>query len=721
MNGLLCTEVVRAALGDPLHQQGKELHYLCPNHDDRHPSLKINHEKNIWMCGPCGAQGTAWQLAAFIGRIDPADKAGVVSWLKERGLLNGQNPTGAAITVDDLAREKKLPMEFLRKLGLENIADGVRIPYRLMDGSTAPRHRVRTALVAKNGSRWNSRDGAIVPYGLERLSQARNAGFLVIVEGESDSWTLWCHSFPALGIPGAQIAKCVQPEHLAKITKLFVYREPDAGGSAFIRAVLARLKDIGWSGDVRAISMDGTKDPNELHKSHTAPDFKLKFQAALQAAQPLEIEIAASSSSLWAAETMRVFLDDSISDETEALYEKVLYRETITELFSPRGIGKSLFALFLAVRLALKGLRVLLLDRDNPRRMMKERLRALGASADLGSLRVITRENCPSLTKEAAWREFPYLDYDAVILDSLDSMAEGVGEQDSSKPSRAIAAILDIARRERGPAVLVLGNCVRTGKHSRGSGVIEDRADIVFEIRDCTNFHPNGKRSWIEELPAADAASWASKSSRRKGQLKFRLAFIPTKFRIGEEPEPFAMEIDTTTNPWTMTDVTDCIDQEGAAERQRRAQERTAAVGAATELLKEEIRRREVVGEAVFLKKQAEEFLTSQGIRQKIAREAINSPAFETLDVAGKGHPSGVQLAGKNGHVNRNTSRTEPASEAGSSDGDFGQPHPERATEIGIDKTQYPCGSERGGISVDDSLFTRLDGPGNNDDDEVVI
>jgi hypothetical protein len=30
-----------------------------------------------------------------------------------------------------------------------------------------------------------------VPYGLERLAEARSAGYLVLVEGESDCWTLW--------------------------------------------------------------------------------------------------------------------------------------------------------------------------------------------------------------------------------------------------------------------------------------------------------------------------------------------------------------------------------------------------------------------------------------------------------------------------------------------------------------------------------------------------
>ena len=702
---LRCLEVARASLGEPPRQAAKESFYHCPNpkHIDRHPSLQINHQKNVWMCGPCGASGNAWQLAAFIGGLDPNDKAGVVSWLKTHGLSNCQNGSRPAITIKDLARDKRLPADFLSDLGLKNVADGILIPYGLLDGSSAPRHRLRTALVAKKGSQWDAREGPIVPYGLERLTRAQNAGFLIIVEGESDCWTLWHHGFPALGMPGAHMAKCLQPEHLAKISKLFVMREPDAAGAAFIHAVPARLKEISWNGKVFAVSLDDAKDPNDLHKRCTT-DFKARFDAALQAAQPLKN--VASSSSVWDADTMETFLNDPMNDEVEPFYEKVLYRGTITEIFSPRGIGKSLFATYLAVRLARNGLRVLLLDRDNPRREVRARLNAWGADGDLITLKAITREKCPPLTNAAAWAEFPYLDYDVAILDSFDSMAEGVGEQDSVKPSRAIAAVLDIARREGGPGVLILGNCVRTGKHSRGSGVVEDRADIVFEVRDATGFHPSGKKAWFEELPPADAASWAGRAARRKRREVFRLAFIATKFRIGEEPEPFAIEIDTTSHPWKLSDVTNSIDEEGAAEREKQAQERTASVKAAKELLKAEILRREGGGEPVLLKKQAEEFLTSRGIRQKIAREVINSPAFETVEVVGKGHPKGVQLAGNNGSVNRNTTRTEPASDAGSIDGDFGQPHPERATELHPQEAQRLSGSQRGRISVDGSLFT---------------
>jgi AAA domain len=714
-----CFEIAQAALGEPVKQVGQELFFLCPNpnHVDHHPSLQINRRKNVWMCGPCGASGNAWQLAAFISGLDRGDNAGVVSWLRKHGFSKGQNWSGPATTVDDLARDKQLPEDFLRSLQLKNIAEGVLIPYHLMDGSRAPRHRLRTAIVAKEGSRWDSREGAIVPYGLEKLVEAQTAGFLVVVEGESDCWTLWHHCFPALGIPGAQMVKYLRAEHLASIQKILVVREPDSGGSAFVAGIAKRLEEIDWRGEVFAVTLDGAKDPNDLHKRHTA-DFKARFQAALEAAHPLRS--ASSSSSVWTADTMEIFLDDSKNDEAQLLHDKVLYRGTITELFSPRGIGKSLFATHLAVQLARNGLRVLLLDRDNPTREVRARLRSWGADANLRTLKVITREKCPTLTNAPAWGEFPYLDFDVVILDSFDSMAEGVGEQDSSKPSRAIAAVLDLARREGGPGVLILGNCVRTGKHSRGSGVIEDRSDIVLEVRDCTNFHPSGKKPWIEELPAADAASWALKSSRRKGQAKLRLAFIPTKFRIGEEPEPFAIEIDTSAHPWSTADVTDSIDQEGAAERERQAQERASAVMATAELLKAEILRRETDGESVLLKKQAEEFLMSRAVTQKVAREAINSPAFEAIDVVGKGHPKGVRVAAQKNGGNRNTTPTETAVNAGSSGNDFGQPHPERPTEFDPPNSQCLRGSRESGISVEDSFSTPAGPPAANSQEEAI-
>jgi hypothetical protein len=142
----------------------------------------------------------------------------------------------------------------------------------------------------------------------------------------------------------------------------------------------------------------------------------------------------------------------------------------------------------------------------------------------------MTRDDVTPLMDNAAWSTFPFEDYDVVVIESLDSSTEGVGEGDSSKPAKAIAPVLDIAHRAAGPAILILGNTVRSGAHSRGSGIVEERADIVFEIRDATGLKPSGKIPWHEELPPAGAGEWAQRATRRKRQDTYRLAFISTKY-----------------------------------------------------------------------------------------------------------------------------------------------------------------------------------------------
>jgi hypothetical protein len=324
---------------------------------------------------------------------------------------------------------------------------------------------------------------------------------------------------------------------------------------------------------------------------------------------------------VWEPESMATFLAEE--PEPESLTDKMpLYKGCVTEVFSPRGVGKSVHVASLAAELAQK-YRVILLDRDNPKWLVKARLRGWGVDIDWENLKAIARAKCPPLTRPDLWLTFPYADYDVVILDSFDSMAEGVGEQDSSKPSRAVATILDFVRQDKGPAVLVLGNCVRSGRHSRGNGVIEDRSDVVFEVRDATDFHPTSE-DWVEQLPPADAGSWAARSKRRKQREKFRLAYIITKCRVGPEPSPFIVEVNVGTEPWSCTDVTDEVDREGAETRRRLAAEKAARLEAAAEALKKEIKRRVAAGEPPLRKRQdAEPILVAAKLTRQAARKLL--------------------------------------------------------------------------------------------------
>jgi hypothetical protein len=195
---------------------------------------------------------------------------------------------GLTISLADLAAHKRLPVAFLQSLGLEDLpGGGVGVPYRDAGGRTAA-VKQRTALQAKDGSKWPS-GVPLLAYGEDRLGEA--AGELVLVEGESDCWTLWHHGLSALGLPGADtVRKTLHAGHVGGVGRvyfrtIYVVQESDAGGEAFIRNVIDRLAELNWRGTLKVIRLPGAKDPSELHCRAPA-EFKAAWRAALGAAAP---------------------------------------------------------------------------------------------------------------------------------------------------------------------------------------------------------------------------------------------------------------------------------------------------------------------------------------------------------------------------------------------------------------------------------------------------
>ncbi len=111
----------------------------------------------------------------------------------------------------------------------------MRIPYLKEDGSEgAVRFRLALEKSPEGDNRFRWRKGSKPSlYGLWRLKQAREAGYVFLVEGESDCHTLWYHRFPALGVPGASNWRGEWACELDGIEKVYAIVEPDQGGEAF--------------------------------------------------------------------------------------------------------------------------------------------------------------------------------------------------------------------------------------------------------------------------------------------------------------------------------------------------------------------------------------------------------------------------------------------------------------------------------------------------------
>ena len=92
------------------------------------------------------------------------------------------------ISVIDLAQDKRIhPNWLLSECGVTDIRSKgrpvVRIPYPNADGTEFSRYRIRTDLVAKDNSYWSEGDEQLIPYGLDRLADARQLGYLIVNEG----------------------------------------------------------------------------------------------------------------------------------------------------------------------------------------------------------------------------------------------------------------------------------------------------------------------------------------------------------------------------------------------------------------------------------------------------------------------------------------------------------------------------------------------------------
>ncbi len=252
----------------------------CPSHDDHNPSLSIGIGKDGKLLLHCFA-GCTYEAIVEALNLQPSDLSPIDAAASPRQ----KETTQPIISLLGLAQAKLIPWKLLCNLGIVEEPRGIRIPYYTPDGTPAPRYRIRTALTAKEGSWWNKGAGDIIPYGLERLEEARQAGFLVLVEGESDCWTLWFHGFPALGLPGAEMASKLQADYLTDIHRLSIIREPDAAGTKFVEDIARLLTTWNWEGTAYVVSLPNAKDPNDLHQQDWK-GFKAAFQAALDQAQP---------------------------------------------------------------------------------------------------------------------------------------------------------------------------------------------------------------------------------------------------------------------------------------------------------------------------------------------------------------------------------------------------------------------------------------------------
>lgn len=268
----------------------------CPFHDDRQDSFTANAKTGMCHCFTGCIDGN---FITFWSKYHDVDnKTAYKQILEKYGRLNEhkppEKPKMQELTVSEYAFSKRIPEDFLKDVCLASTGkdrDGVRwlkMPYKKEDGST----QVFRKRYGGKEFRWGQgSSGKLCLYGEWRLPEIRNNGYAILVEGESDTQTLWYLKMAALGVPGASNFKAKMVPQLDGL-KLYIHVEPDKGGETFLEKVCRVLREEEFSGEVYTWSCKqfGVKDPSELYLRDGDETAAEEIRTALQGAKKVALD-----------------------------------------------------------------------------------------------------------------------------------------------------------------------------------------------------------------------------------------------------------------------------------------------------------------------------------------------------------------------------------------------------------------------------------------------
>ena len=271
---------------------GNNLIGLCPFHNDTNSSFSVDLATGKYDCFACGASGN---YIGFVARQNGiSTKEAYKKILREHGIEPPQpeqqhrttvSSNLGSLTIQEYSLLKKIPVDWLAAtchLSTDKDKDGtkfLKIPY-MLEGGVESTFRKR---YANKQFRWKyGSSGKICLYGDWRLPEIRNDGYCVLVEGESDTQTMWYLGIPTIGVAGASLFKTEQTVRLQDL-KLYIHVEPDLGGQTFLSQMKQKLRHGEFIGEVYTWSCGqfGVKDPSELYIQFGAEEATKKIKSAL--------------------------------------------------------------------------------------------------------------------------------------------------------------------------------------------------------------------------------------------------------------------------------------------------------------------------------------------------------------------------------------------------------------------------------------------------------
>lgn len=290
------------------HVSGNNLTGLCPFHNDTNNSFSVDLKTGQWHCLAEDIGGNFLSFYAKIHGLGDGKEGTTAAYkeILERYGVEREN-TGAGRTtaarsgnvkgysLAQYAFEKHLPEDWLEsECKIKTVhdryydVDYMKVPYMDEQGIEVT-YRKR---FANKEFRWKKgSSGKIGLYGEWKMRQVRSAGYVILVEGESDTQSLWYMELSALGVAGAAMFKAAQAALLQDL-KVYIHQEKDNGGETFFRKVTDGLREYGFIGEVYRFScgqVPECKDPSDIFIKFGKEDGNKKILKLISQAERIDL------------------------------------------------------------------------------------------------------------------------------------------------------------------------------------------------------------------------------------------------------------------------------------------------------------------------------------------------------------------------------------------------------------------------------------------------
>lgn len=288
------------------HVSGNNLTGLCPFHNDTNNSFSVDLKTGQWHCLAEDIGGNFLSFYAKIHGLGDGKEGTTAAYkeiLERYGVeLSGQDRGAPAknskvkgYSLAQYAFEKHLPEDWLEsECRIKTVhdryydVDYMKVPY-MDEQSIEVTYRKR---FANKEFRWKKgSSGKIGLYGEWKMRQVRSAGYVILVEGESDTQSLWYMELSALGVAGAAMFKAAQAALLQDL-KVYIHQEKDNGGETFFRKVTDGLREYGFIGEVYRFScgqVPECKDPSDIFIKFGKEDGNKKILKLISQAERIDL------------------------------------------------------------------------------------------------------------------------------------------------------------------------------------------------------------------------------------------------------------------------------------------------------------------------------------------------------------------------------------------------------------------------------------------------